>query len=61
MQTLEIYVPDHIADTLTLTAHRLNWMYNDTWNAETLAASFLKHLIEDDLAADPHPHLRVVK
>jgi hypothetical protein len=61
MQTLEIRLPNKHAEALRLIAIEMNWRFDDRWTVETLAASFLKHVLEDDQQAEPQSHLRVVK
>ena len=60
MQVLRIKVPEEVADLLKLTAMEINFRFRDNWTRETLAASILQHVLEDDAKAEP-PHLRVVK
>jgi hypothetical protein len=60
MKNLMIRVPDEVAEALKLTAMEINLRFRDNWTEETLAASLLRHVLEDDREAEGH-HLRVVK
>ena len=60
MPMLRIKVPEEVSDLLQLAAMEINLRFRDNWTKETLAASLLQHVLEDDAKADP-PHLRVVK
>jgi len=51
MKNLIVRLPDDLAETLRLTAHEINRQFNGRWTEETLAASFLKHVLEDDQAS----------
>jgi hypothetical protein len=60
MKDLMIRVPDEVAEALKLAAMEINLRFRDNWTEETLAASLLRHVLEDDAKAEGH-HLRVVK
>ena len=61
MKDLVVRLPNEHAEMLRLIADGINREFNGRWTEETLAASFLKHIIDDDLAANAGPHLRLVK
>jgi hypothetical protein len=60
MKNLMIRVPDEVAEALKLMAMEINLRFRDNWTEETLAASLLRHVLEDDREAEGH-HLRIVK
>ena len=48
MKNLVVRLPNEHAEMLRLIADGINREFNGRWTEETLAASFLKHVLEDD-------------
>ena len=47
---LRLEIPDHLAQILEQRASEINSAFCDDWTPETLAASFIAHILIDDEA-----------